>query len=288
MKLQFMNKTWILSLVAAPLLLVSCIKDTYRTDFEDNTQRLITEFAEGRKPIVQVAVDAATGISVVNMAELRAVTRSIVPAGYNVTVTVNNNLITAYNTANGTNFTPAPAAAVTLEGLNFSLSNERRSVNVVGRVNTSLLAGNAYAIGLTISTVSKGAISEVAKDILVAISVKNPWDGDYRATGFRNNHGGPSPSDPIVATFPFDDVKTLYTVNANTCEMLTADAIDYCLITVNPDNSVTMSTSPFGSFVTSNEGNCSYNPATRTFTLNYKYFNSLGNYRYIRETLVRQ
>jgi hypothetical protein len=158
----------------------------------------------------------------------------------------------------------------------------------VGRVNTSLLAGNAYAIGLTISTVTDGEISQVAQNILVAISVKNPWDGDYRAIGNRNNHGGPSPADPVVASFPFDYIKTLFTVNANTCEMLTADGVDFCNITVNPDNSVTLSTSPFGSFATSNEGPCSYNPATRTFTLNYKYFNSAGNYRRINETLIRQ
>lgn len=288
MKLQWFNKKMLVLLLALPVLATSCIKDKYRIEFEDNTTRLITEFAEGQKPIVQVAVDAATGVSVVPIAELRAVTRSVVKGAYNVTVTVNNNLISAYNAANGTSFTAPPAAAVTLEGLNFTLSNERRSVNVVGRVNTSLLAGNAYAIGLTISTVTDGEISQVAQNILVAISVKNPWDGDYRAIGNRNNHGGPSPADPVVASFPFDYIKTLFTVNANTCEMLTADGVDICNITVNPDNSVTLSTSPFGSFATSNEGPCSYNPATRTFTLNYKYFNAAGNYRRINETMVRQ
>jgi Domain of unknown function (DUF1735)/Domain of unknown function (DUF4361) len=287
MRINFSYK-WILLLAALPVLATSCIKDKYRIDYGgDNTTRLITEFVNGQNAINSLAIDASTGISVIPLTEVRAVTRSAVSKGYTVKIAINNNLITAYNTANSTSFVAPPASAITLESLDYTLSDQRRSAPIVARINSTSLLGNDYAIGLTITQVSDGEISQLAKNFLIAISVKNPYDADYRSVGTRTAYGGPDNTFPVTGTFPYNYIKTLTTVDATTCIMQTADNVDDMYIKVNPDNSVTISTVP-GGFATSNEGPCSYNPATRTFTLNYKYFNSSGNYRKMTETLVRQ
>ncbi len=284
------NKKYLWFVLALPFLATSCIKEKYTIDYgEDNTTRLITEFKTEGKAEIDLAVDAASGISVVNMTEVGAVSRSVVAKNYTVKVVVNNALITAYNTANGTSLVPAPSSALTFEALSFDLSKERRVMPVVARVNSTALTNDTYAVGLTISEVTDGEVSQLTKNLLIILSVKNAYDADYRSIGLRTNHGGPNNTFPITGTFPFNYIKRLVTVNANTCTMFTADNVDDMYITVNPDNSVTCSTNPLiGAFVTSNEGPCTYNPATRTFTLTYKYFNSSGNYRIITETLTRQ
>jgi hypothetical protein len=285
--LHLTMKKW-LPLLALPLLLFSCIKEKYAIEYgEDNTQRLITEFEGAKDTLISKAIDAATGISVVELINLQSVSRSVIEQSYTVKLSVNNALLTAYNNNNGTNFILPPAAAITLETLDFSISKERRVIPVIARINSTSLIGNDYAIPLTITQVGSGEISKLSQNVIVAISVKNAYDANYRSVGSRTSHGGPSPSDPVTAVFPYDYTKTLVTVNANTCTMFTADNVDDMYITVNPDNSVTCSTSPFGAFPTSNEGPCSYNPTTRVFTLNYKYFNSAGNYRKMVETLTR-
>lgn len=268
----------------------SCLKDKYVVDYGgDNTQRLITEFKTEGKSEIDLAVDAASGVSVVNLTEIGAVSRSAIGASYTAKVTINNALITAYNTANSASLVPVPASALTVESLDFTFSKERRQAPVVARVNSTSLTADEYAIGLTISQVSDGEISQITKNLLIKLSVKNPYDADYRSVGVRTNFGGPNNTFPITATFPFNYIKRLVTVDANTCEMFTADNVDDMYIRVNPDNSVTCLTHPIiGAFATSNEGPCFYNPTTRTFTLTYKYFNSAGNYRLITETLTRQ
>ncbi|MDZ4794474.1 MAG: DUF4361 domain-containing protein [Bacteroidota bacterium] len=287
MKINF-TKKWMALVVVLPFLVTSCIKEKYKIDYgADNTTRLITEFTDGKNDINTLAIDAATGISVVPLTEIRAVTRSVISKGYTVKISLNNSLITAYNTANGTAFVAPPVSAITLETLDFNLSDQRRSAFVTARINPTSLLGNLYAIGLTITLVGDGEISQVAKNVLIAISVKNAYDADYRSVGTRTSHGGPNNTFPITGTFPYNYIKNLATVDATTCIMQTADNVDDMYIKVNPDNSVTVSTVP-GGFATSNEGPCTYNPATRTFTLNYKYFNSSGNYRKMVETLVRQ
>lgn len=103
-----------------------------------------------------------------------------------VTLAIDNSLITAYNTANGTNFLALPTNAYSLpNGLTFTLpggnSGEYNLPLTLNKNNLNLQ--NAYAIGLKIASVSQGVISAIEKDIIVTILVKNKFDGRYDIDG---------------------------------------------------------------------------------------------------------
>lgn len=103
-----------------------------------------------------------------------------------VVMQVDNSLVTAYNTANGTNFQSLPANAYTLPaGLTFTLpggnSGEYKLPLTLNKNNLNLQ--NAYAIGFRIASVSQGVISELEKNIIVTILVKNKYDGRYEIDG---------------------------------------------------------------------------------------------------------
>jgi hypothetical protein len=164
----------------------------------------------------------------------------------------------------------------------------RKTGKVRIKIKSSELLGSSYALAIRISAASQGEVSRLRKIFIVELKVKNAYEADYDSEGLRTNYGEPSTAAPITGTFPWTFVKTLSTVNANTCELETADGVDLMYLTVNPDTTVTISDSPNGGFATSNHGPCTYNTATRTFTHNYKYFNSSGNLRRMQEVLVKK
>lgn len=183
-----------------------------------------------------------------------------------------------------------PPGAFTLVATDYTLTPENKKANVRIKINPSLIAGGSYAIGLSIMHVSEGEINQAAKNIVVEVKVKNIYEGEYHGTGLRQNHSGPNFSDPIAASFTIDHDKYLYTIDQFTVETDVADLVGqaWMYLTVNPaTNNVTVSpssTSP--TFLLSNNGPCTYNPATRTFNLKYKYFNAAGNLRQITEVIT--
>jgi Domain of unknown function (DUF1735)/Domain of unknown function (DUF4361) len=282
-----MRKVTIPSLLFSLLVFSSCLKEKYKVEVNDNTARVLTEFTEGgREKLNSLAVDFGTDFIEVDLAELRILPRSDVKSNNEVKIALDPIIITEYNGANMTSFTVPPAAAYSIPATSFTLTASEKKKNIKIRIKPSAIAGGSYALGLSITQVTDGEISQLKKDYLVEVKVKNIYEGDYQSDGVRTSYGGPTISAGITGTFPWSFVKTLATVDAATCELETADGVDLMYLKVNPNNSVTISDSPNGGFATSNDGACTYNPATKTFTLNYKYFNGAGNLRRMTETLV--
>lgn len=113
-----------------------------------------------------------------------------------ITLTINDALRTAYNTANGTNILQLPASAYSL-ALNLTIPAGGRNAEVpIVLPNTSLLnPNNTYGLGITISAVDGGyKIASNLKDLLVEIGLKNKYDGKYTLRGYHNR---------APYTFPF-------------------------------------------------------------------------------------
>lgn len=114
----------------------------------------------------------------------------------------------------------------------------------------------------------------------VNFSARNAYEGKYRATGtFTHPTAGPR----AIARD-----KTLATINANTVETEYADlgGAGYVMrLVVNADNSVTVLGQGAVPATHSQFGVNKYDPATKTFTLNYKYPGGGGD-RVINETLT--
>ena len=280
--MQLIKYTALFAIVA--LTATSCLKEKYQIDIDDNTSRPITEFTYAKDGINSLALDYGTQVVEVDLTELRIPPRSELGNDVQVKIALNNAIVSAAG------YDPLPAGAFTLVTTDYTLTPENKKAQVRIKINPSMITGGAYAIGLSIMQVSEGEISQVSKDIVIEVKVKNVYEGEYHATGSRQNHSGPNFSDPIAATFAIDHDKYLYTVDQFTVETDVADLIGsaWMYLEINPaTNNVTVkpsATSP--TFLLSNNGPCTYNPATRTFSLKYKYFNAAGNLRQITEVIV--
>jgi hypothetical protein len=268
----------------AAVLFSSCLKDTYQIEIDDNTDRVLTEFTEAKNGVASVALEFGTQFIEVDLTELRVLPRSAMAGSVQVKIAENPSLAIAEG------FTPLSSSAYSIVSRDFNFTPSSRKANVRIKVNPSALVGGSYAIGLTIQQVSAGEIASESKDIVVEVKVKNDYEGEYYAFGERTLYAGPTTASGISSTFEIDTDKYLYTVDQTTVETDVADLIGsgYMFLEIDPvTNNVTVKPSTIGpTFALSNNGPCTYDPVTRTFTLNYKYLNAAGNLRTIVETIV--
>ncbi|CCG99529.1 protein of unknown function DUF1735 [Fibrella aestuarina BUZ 2] len=208
-----------------------------------------------------------------------------------VTMAVDPALLTQYNANNGTDYQLLPAALYQASGLTATIKAGQRlagpiTVNLytdATRVPDPATYNDAgYALPLRITAVSNSNVavsSNYGYKILVS-KIKNQYDGTYQATGTFTH--------PVATSSrAINKEKTLVTVNTTTIETEFADlgASDWRMqLTVNADNTVTLKPVGASNTSTTQFGVNKYDPATRTYTLNYKYPGSGGD-RVINETL---
>lgn len=165
--------------------------------------------------------------------------------------------------------------------------------------NSSLLTvGNFYGIGLTITTVNSAGVSIDRKNLLMEVTLKNQYDGVYKANGYFYH-----PSSPRAILNKIVDVTT---VGANVCETNLGDLGNLMRLTIDGSNNVTISDvagpvggsptinylalpavyTPFAGSTPSIYTN-KYDPATKTFYLRYGYTSASG-IRLVEEILERQ
>ncbi len=138
----------------------------------------------------------------------------------------------------------------------------------------------SYAMPFVISEVSNGVASKGPHAALVNVLVKNQWDGLYAAKGTFIH--------PVNGPRDIDEDKELVTAGPNSviCNLGDLGASNYkMLLTVNPDNTVTIAPGATPN-VDMSFGVNKYDPATKTFTLNYAYNTAAP--RIIRETITRK
>lgn len=270
----------------AALLFTGCIK---KEETVDNTTRPIVEFTDA-KTGGQAAVDFGTNIISIDLTEIRLRSTSKASQPLQVKLTANPALVPEYNQQNGTSFESLPASLYTWVP-DVRLSQTQRNKMVSISLAPSVLLGKDYAIGLAIAEVVNGEVSSNKANVVVAVKVKNAYEGNYTATGTRILYSGTTNTSGVANTVTINTPKYLTTIDQTTVETDVADLIGggYMFLQVNPStNQVTVSPSTLSpTFLLSNDGPCTYNPATRTFNLKYKYFNASGLLREITETIKR-
>ncbi len=144
------------------------------------------------------------------------------------------------------------------------------------------------AISIESAKTSSGKDITIAgnmKSYLLALPIANPYAGKYYSSGNFIH--------PTAGTRTIDEDKDVKTIDCKTvtlsCGDLGGDESTWLLVTVNADNSLTLggglsASQPY--IPTTGKVN-KYDPATKTFTLNYYYVGSNGN-RVIEETAVRK
>jgi hypothetical protein len=276
------------------LIFSGCMKDDYQSELSYNVERPIAQFLKGDSSgttatLGSLALDFSDAFAEFDLTNIGFDPRNNLGGDIVVEIVKDDSIIAAYNSANETELEPLPDSVGNIVANSFTFNDTKKNSTVRLNVKSAGLVGHEYALGLRISSVTKGEISKVKNVFIAQIKVKNAYEAVYNTEGVRTNYGGPTINDPITGTFSWGPnfEKYLSTVDATTCETLTADGVDYMLLTVNNDNTVTVSSSPNGGFETSNDGPCTYDPVTRTFNLNYKYFNASGRIRKMTETMVR-
>lgn len=221
------------------------------------------------------------------------------PTGQPITATVaiDDALLKQYNADNGTAYKLPPASLYSILTPTITIPAGQQfgmvTVNLVTSKDKVPDAGGfnnaGYVLPLSIKTVS-GANAIVGGNYaskLILLKIKNQYEGDYRSTGYFAH--------PTATSRNIDRDKTLITIDGNTSQTEFADlgtgaAPWFMRLRVNADNTVTVTpVVPTGATgeTLKQTGTNRYNPATRTFTLSYRYTGSGGD-RVITEKIVRQ
>lgn len=268
-------KTGILAL-ALGVGLSSCLKDKGYTDLVN---------AVGAEPIVSIfggesgqqvlGVDYTTTAKDVELFSLNLASPNLLSQDVTATVDVNPDLL------KGTGLELLPASSYTIPNKTVTIKAGQRDVPFVVQINSSKIdLTKSYAIPLTIMSASGAKVASNLKNAVYAIKVNNIYAGVYRSTGVFNH--------PTAGPRDINRDKTLATIDANTVQLELGDlgGAEQIQVKVDPaTNKVTIVGISREVFMSEGKEN-KYDPATKTFTLNY-FYNTAAP-RIITETLKKK
>lgn len=197
-----------------------------------------------------------------------------------VSLKVDDALITAYNKANGTSFVALPPALYKLSETEVKMAAGDFSKNVAITFDpTKLDASKSYALGLTVASAGNYKVRNGLGSALFQIIAKNKWHGKYKALGvFTHPTAGPRDIDRLK------DVVTL-TPNSVSTELGDLGGSGYTMtLTINADNSVIVTPTGVTPNINQSYSKNYYDPATKSFYLNYSY--NVAAPRIVKEVLT--
>lgn len=207
------NKLFLaLSAVGLSLLLTSCVKEDFFFGREegDANRKQIVKLQDADALIIR-ARDVQPTVDEFMFLEVRRSpsTQAELNSPLTVTLAKNTAYLTSYNSANGTNYVEVPAANFTiLDPLTVTFQPGETVKQIRIRVNKAgLNLSTQYALAYSISQVDAGGqISNTYKNALVAIIIKNKYDGHYNVTGSMIDYSNAS----LTGDYPFEcDLETL-------------------------------------------------------------------------------
>jgi hypothetical protein len=214
----------LLLIAFVPALLTSCLKskDSLGVIADDGsiTTGIFDRFYYGQTK--SFALTGSPAIETIDLLDMRYSAPRKKAGAIHVKLAVDNTLVTAYNTANGTSFVALPTNAYTLPtGLEFDFQpgGEGRYNFQLTLNKNNLNLQNAYAIGFKLVSVSEGVIDANQKDVICTILVKNKYDGIYEINGTFSDAARPD----FAAIYPLE--WQLVTTGPATCKV--QDAVNF-------------------------------------------------------------
>jgi hypothetical protein len=168
-----------------------------------------------------IAIDYTPGTVTIDVADLQFMVRSVVQSDALVKIRANPDIVNAYNTANGTSYTSVPYNLFSFQSTDITLTPTERKKKISISVKPSDIAVGEWAIGLSIESTSLGEVSQIAKEIVVTLSVKNKYDGKYHLKGFYTRTDNPPYNGP------FETDVEMITTGPNSVAMYWTDGGDY-------------------------------------------------------------
>nr|WP_293835980.1 DUF4361 domain-containing protein [uncultured Arsenicibacter sp.] len=196
---------------------------------------------------------------------------------------INQSALTTYNNQNGTAYTLPTAGTYQITTPSVTVKAGTRMAPVTVQINTgSIKPTDQFAIPVSITSATGGVtVSGNYATKIIFIKLRNNYEGSYQATGTFTH--------PTAGARAINEQKTLQTIDLTTSETNFADlgGSGWTMwLKVNADNTVTLTPKGSSSTATTQFGENRYDPATRTFILNYKYPGSGGD-RVVNERIRR-
>jgi hypothetical protein len=274
MKIKMNKITKLFALGAFAIGLTSCLDDMNIEDQKYGMINLdaykIVELPSASRSFSQLLQDKAISLNVLTV---HLAAGEVAQEDITVTLSTDQTAaqVAAYNTANKASVEAFPAGKYTLPTpLTVVIPKGSSEGTLALNFNAKDLdPAHPYALNFKITNVDKPGytVSGNYNNTLVRISAKNAYEGTYKATGVFTH--------PTAGPRAIDRNKTVTTVNATTSRIEVGDLAGsgyYMYVQVNADNTVTILPDPTGAtqdvFAT---GANTYDPATKTFTLNYAY-----------------
>ena len=267
-------------------LMSSCLKDHSpgSVDFSKSPALLGWQYT-GFSPVPYTAAIFGTPTDSVNLEITLSVASLTLKTPVTVTVVSDPTYITAYNVANGLTDSAktaygelSPSLYTLPNGGKVTINPGQQIVKFTVRFagqNIDFTALNA--IGLKLTNSSGATIASNLNEALILVTLKSIYAGTYQASGQRVH--------PTLGTFTFNYSVTMSTVDKLTIDgPALADLQEDLQLHINADNTVTVTSAAQTSTQNTPGLPNTYDPATKTFTLNYFY--NTGAPRKITETLV--
>ncbi len=211
---------------AVTLLFTSCLKDkgfengTYGINDPDS-QPAGVGFPRAQAAKYTIGIDLSAVAQVVNgVVYVNLESGSPAPNDIVITLALNPNLRTAYNTANNTNILALSPSLFSV-GLTVTIPAGQRNAQIpINFPNTSSLDPNqSYGFGISIVSVTGGyVIASNLDDLFIEVSLKNKYDGVYELKGYHNR---------APYTFPFTTEVEMWTTGPSSVAMFWPDGGDF-------------------------------------------------------------
>lgn len=278
------------------MIAAGCLKDK---DFDNGsiqsthgTETKVVEIkltASNTSNFFVFSVNASDKDTIGDLVPINLATASPAPEDLHVTVDLDPSLISDYNDANGTDYQVPSSDKFTIVNPVVTIPKGANTAYIQFKFNPNNFTDGKSALGFKITAIKEPGyvISGNLNTGITVVVAKNQYDGLYNAHGVFNHPtlGGP---------FTYEDLP-LSTSGANSVDMYAQPYGNnnvlgaFPRLTVNADNSVTVtSADPTLTFNGPFDPNYKshYDPATKTFYINYGYTTSAPRTAYDTLTYV--
>jgi hypothetical protein len=200
MKTKLLVKIPVLSfLVLAVMSLSSCLKDSRYVDLSASppiAEFPIVPFSGQFQPAAYPIQTTPQALQVV----VDIASASPLSTSTTFNIIIDQAALTAYNTANSTNYLLLPAADYTVSSLNVVVPAGQRQATLTFMINSSLIdLTKQFILPLTIQSASGLTLSANYATVFYNVQAKNIYDGDWTVTGTMNDLGAAN-----VGRYPID------------------------------------------------------------------------------------
>ncbi|WP_198651893.1 BT_3044 domain-containing protein [Chitinophaga deserti] len=273
---------YILFASATGLLFTGCLKDDASfIDYTTAPPALQFLYAEHDGDKVIEAFDLSNDAQDMPI-EVAIASKDPLGTAVNAKVSPITNAAQIYNQKFDDEYNQLPADAYTMTVNTVSVPAGTRSVPFVVKVNSSKIPdlSKKWMVGFQLTDPSGAVIASNLGKVFIEVVVRNAYHAYYRATGVFHH--------PVNGDRPIDMRKELITTGPNSVIAYLGDlGPDYQMVlTVNADNSVTITPAGDTPNIDQHWGVNRYDPATHTFHLHYSYNTAAP--RIVEETFVRE